>query len=126
MAYNLGLYDVSFYRQFRNTNGMARRVLGVWVLTFSDYFNCCPFFLNVINYRPPSIRLLVKNLRAVIFIVSVDDHHKINFINYIRMINNHTNYSSFLEPNVISHTMNKVNSETLKLLFYFKYHPKMT
>ena len=27
------------------------------------------------------IRFLVKILRAVIFIVSVDDHHKINFIN---------------------------------------------
>ena len=50
----MGLYEVSFYRQFRNTNGMARRVLGVWVLPFSEYFNCCPFFLNVLNYRFPS------------------------------------------------------------------------
>ena len=45
---------MSIYRQFRNTNGMARMVLGVWVLPFSEYFNCCFFFLNVLNYRFPS------------------------------------------------------------------------
>ena len=54
MEYNLGVYEVSFYRQFNNTDGMVRRVLVVWVMPFLEYFNCCPFFVNVLNYRFPS------------------------------------------------------------------------
>ena len=35
-------------------DGIARRVPGVWVLSFPKYFNCCPFLPNTLNCRPPS------------------------------------------------------------------------
>ena len=28
--------------------------IGVWVLSFPTYLNCCPFFLNMLNCRSPS------------------------------------------------------------------------
>ena len=49
-----GVHEVCFARWFRNTEGIARRVPGVWVHSFPTYFNCCTFFLNTLNCRSPS------------------------------------------------------------------------
>ena len=38
-------------RQFKIPKGIARRVPGVWVLSFLTYLNCCPFFLNTLNCK---------------------------------------------------------------------------
>ena len=43
-------FGVSFSRQFRTPGKIVRRVLGVWVLHFPTYFNCCPFFLDIPNF----------------------------------------------------------------------------
>ena len=48
------LREMSLARKFMTPNGIARRVPGVWVLTFSTYFNCCLFYLNISNGSPPS------------------------------------------------------------------------
>ena len=48
------MHEVSFARRFSTSYTFARRVLGVWVLPFSAYFNCCYFFLNIPNRIPPS------------------------------------------------------------------------
>ena len=46
-------YEVSFARNFRNTRGIACMVTCVWVIPIPMYFNCCPFFLDMLNYSPP-------------------------------------------------------------------------
>ena len=42
-----------FSRQFRTPDYIVQRVSCVWVMNFIAYFNCCHFFLNIPNYRPP-------------------------------------------------------------------------
>ena len=49
-----GFFNVSSARRFRTPNGIARGVLGVWLLPFPTYFNCCPFLIKTLNYRSPS------------------------------------------------------------------------
>ena len=40
---------VGFDRQFSTPNEIARRVPYVWVLNFQMYYNCCSFFLHILN-----------------------------------------------------------------------------
>ena len=47
-------YEVSFARQFQTPDGIVCRVPGVWVLPILKYFNCCPFYQDTLNCRPPS------------------------------------------------------------------------
>ena len=49
-----GFLEVSLTRRFRTPGGIARRVPGVWVISFPTYFNCFTFFLNTPNCRFPS------------------------------------------------------------------------
>ena len=56
---NGGFLEVSLARQFRIPEGITRRVLGVWVLSFTTHFNCCPFFLNKPNCKYPSGEQLI-------------------------------------------------------------------
>ena len=49
-----GFREVSFSRQLKTPDGIARRVPGVWVLSFPKYFNCCPAFLNTLKFSSPS------------------------------------------------------------------------
>ena len=49
-----GFREVSSARRFRTPEGIARRVLGVWVIYLLTCFNCCPFLLNTLNCNPPS------------------------------------------------------------------------
>ena len=51
--------EVSLARRFGNPEGIARRLPGVWVLSFPTYFNGCPFFLNTLNCKSPAGDLLV-------------------------------------------------------------------
>ena len=55
-----GFPEVSFARRFRNLEGIARIVPGVWVLSLPTYFNCCPFPLKTPNCwytsRNPSVQ----------------------------------------------------------------------
>ena len=46
--------EVILARQFETPEGIVCRVPGVWVLSFTTYFNCCPFLLNMINCKSPS------------------------------------------------------------------------
>ena len=50
----MGLCEVSFAKRFKTPDGIARRVSGLWILTFPAYFNCCPFLLNTPNYESTS------------------------------------------------------------------------
>ena len=43
----------SLARQFMTSEGIAHRILVVWVHSFMRYFNCCPFPLNMLNCRYP-------------------------------------------------------------------------
>ena len=49
-----GLRELILERQFMTPEGIACRLLGVWVISFTMYFNCFPFLLNTLNYRSPS------------------------------------------------------------------------
>ena len=42
-----------FQGRIRTTDGIVRMVPCVWVIPFSAYFNCYPFFLNNQNWRYP-------------------------------------------------------------------------
>ena len=48
-----GFLKVSFARQIRTPEGIAQRVLGVWVISYTTYFNCCSFSLTNPNFRSP-------------------------------------------------------------------------
>ena len=53
---------MSFSRRSRTHDEIPWRVLGVWVLTFSSYFNCCPFYLDIPNLiSPPGDQLMFKS-----------------------------------------------------------------
>ena len=54
---------VSVAIQFRTPDGITCWSPGVWVLPIPMYFNCCHFFLNMMNCRPPFRDLLIFTTR---------------------------------------------------------------
>ena len=51
--WKMGLCEVSFTMRFRNSNGIARIVLGLWVLYLPTCFNCSPFSWIIQIAAPP-------------------------------------------------------------------------
>ena len=49
-----GFREVSLARRCSNTEGIMRKVTGVRIISFPTYFNCCPFFLKILDCKSPS------------------------------------------------------------------------
>ena len=49
-----GFAKMIFSSRFKTPDEIARRVMGVWELPITMYFNLCPFFLNTTNCKSPS------------------------------------------------------------------------
>ena len=57
-----------FGKAVHDSEGIAHRILVVWVHSFMRYFNCCPFPLNMLNCRYPFGDQLIFMSRNVIFL----------------------------------------------------------